>query len=70
MLNSEYDREFIFDIDAYLIETYGKMNMTTRRSICRLALEELDSESLEEIVDVIVADFAVEKMNYRDPDPE
>mgnify|MGYP000962208447 CR=1 FL=1 len=70
MMNTEYDRDFIFDIDAYLIEAYPKMNMSTRRAICRLSLDELDSEGLEEVVDVVVANYAITKMNYRDPEEE
>ena len=70
MMNTDYDRDYVFDIDAYLIEAYPKMNMPTRRSICRLSLEALDSELLEEIVDQVVADYAIEKMNYRDPSKE
>ena len=54
MMNTEYDKEFFFDIDAYLIEAYPKMNMATRRSICFLALQELETEGLEEVVDDVV----------------
>ena len=67
MMNTEYDKEFFFDIDAYLIEAYPKMNMATRRSICFLALQELDTEGLEEVVDDVVADYAIEQIGYRDP---
>lgn len=67
MMNTEYDKEFFFDIDAYLIEAYPKMNMATRRSICFLALQELETEGLEEVVDDVVADYAIEQIGYRDP---
>ena len=67
MLNSEYDREFVFDVDAYLIEAYPKMNMITRRAICKLSLDTLDQEELEEMVDSIVAEYAIQQMDYRDP---
>ena len=70
MMNTEYDKEFFFDIDAYLIEAYPKMNMSTRRSICFLALQELDEEELEEVVDEVVAAYAIEQMGYIDPDAE
>jgi len=68
MMNTEYDKEFFFDIDAYLIEAYPKMNMATRRSICFLALQELDEEGLEEVVDDVVANYAIEQIGYRDPE--
>ena len=68
MINPEYDKEFLFDVDAYLIEAYPKMNMATRRSICFLALQELDEDGLEEVVDDVVADYAIEQMGFRDPE--
>ena len=61
MINPEYDREFVFDVDEYLIEWYPSMSMAIRRSICRLAIDELDDELLHETVDVIVAEFALDK---------
>jgi hypothetical protein len=70
MMNTEYDKEFFFDIDAYLIEAYPKMNMATRRSICFLALQELDEEGLEEVVDDVVANYAIEQIGYRDPEED
>ena len=50
-VKTDYDRDFIFDIDAYLIDNYPSMTMTIRRSVCAMALEELDSQELEIIVD-------------------
>ena len=70
MMNTEYNKEFFFDIDAYLIEAYPKMNMATRRSICFLALQELETEGLEEVVDDVVADYAIEQIGYRDPEED
>ena len=70
MMNTEYDKEFFFDIDAYLIEAYPKMNMATRRSICSLALQELETDGLEEVVDDVVADYAIEQIGYRDPEED
>ena len=61
MQNTEYEREFVFDIDGYLIEWYPSMSMTVRRSICKLALDELDGELLHDTIDVIVAEFALDK---------
>ena len=70
MMNTEYDKEFFFDIDAYLIEAYPKMNMATRRSICFLALQELETEGLEEVMADVVADYAIEEIGYRDPEED
>ena len=61
MINTEYTKEFFFDIDAYLIEWYPKMNQATRRTICFQSLEYLTSDDLEAVVDVVVDDFAKDK---------
>ena len=63
MINPEYDREFVFDINAYLIEWYPTLDMATRRSVCSLALEVLTSYDLEDVVDTVVADYAMQKQN-------
>ena len=61
MQNTEYEREFVFDIDGYLIEWYPSMSMTVRRSICKLALDDLDGELLHDTIDSLVAWFALDK---------
>ena len=63
MMNTEYERDFIFDIDAYLIEWYPTMDMKTRRTICAKSLEYFDTEELEVIVDEVVSTHAKEKQN-------
>lgn len=63
MINTDYPKEYYFDIDAYLIEWYPKMDMPTRRSICAQALEVLDSEDLEPIVDEVINAYAKKKVN-------
>ncbi len=61
MINTEYTKEFFFDIDAYLIEWYPQMNQATRRTICFQSLEWLTSDELEAVVDVVVDDYAKDK---------
>ena len=57
-VKNDYEREYIFDIDAYLIDNYPKMTMAIRLSVCAMTLEELDSESLEFVVDDCVSEYA------------
>ena len=68
MLNTEYEREYAYDIDAYLIESYPLMDLTTRRSICRLTLEEIDDEMIEDAIDEVVLNHALDKMQWLSPD--
>ena len=63
MMNTDYDKEYVFDIDAYLVENYPTMNQVTRRSICSLSLNDwIDDESIIECVDECVADYAKNKL--------
>ena len=62
MLNTEYDREFVFDIDAYLIEWYPSMDMKTRRSVCAKALDYFDTEELETLIDEVISIYAKEQL--------
>ena len=70
MQNTEYEREFVFDIDEYLIEWYPSMSLPVRRSICKLALDELEGELLHETIDVIVAEFALDKQGLTKKEEE
>tara|TARA_R110002020_G_scaffold184446_5_gene381425 strand:- start:48 stop:269 length:222 start_codon:yes stop_codon:yes gene_type:complete len=64
MLNTEYDRDYCFDIDAYLIENYSLMDMSTRRTVCQLVLSEIDDAMIEETIDDFVAQHAVSTMAW------
>lgn len=63
MLNSDYDREYVFDIDTYLIEWYPSMDMQTRRSICSNAYDFIDDNLIQEAIDMCVCSHALEKLN-------
>lgn len=69
-VNSDYDREFSYDIDAYLIEAYPSMNMATRRSVCALAYEWIDTELIEDAIDACVSDYAKDKLNISKKEEE
>ena len=62
VLKSDYERDYYYDIDAYLIANYPTMNMDTRRSVCHLALQSIDPESIEDMIDMCVAEYALTKL--------
>lgn len=68
--NSDYDREFSYDIDAYLIENYPSMNMATRRSVCALAFEWIETEFIEDAIDACISDYAKSKLNIAKKEEE
>ncbi len=65
MLNTNYQREYFFNIDDYLINNYSLMNLETRRAICSIALGVIDDELLEKMIDQVVADYAIDQMKFR-----
>ena len=68
MQNTEYDKEYYFYIDQYLIEKYDQMNLATRRAIFSLALGAIDDEIVEGMIDEVVAQYAIDKLNFRKPE--
>ena len=70
MINADYEREFTYDIDVYLIENYPSMNMATRRSVCSLAFDWIDSEFIEDAIDACVSEYAKTKLNISKKEEE
>ena len=70
MLNTEYDREFVYDIDAYLVANYPKMTLAIRRAICGSAWDYIDTEIIEESIDAAVADYALTKLDLSKKEAE
>ena len=64
MMNTEFDSEFFFDINQYLIDTYPQMSLPDRRAICAEALNELDEDDLIEQLEEVVAQYALKKCNF------
>ncbi len=62
VLKTDYERDYYYDIDAYLIANYPTMNMDTRRSVCYLALQTIDPEPIEDMIDACVAEYALTKL--------
>jgi hypothetical protein len=70
MLNEDYDREFVFDVNQYLIDNY-KMTLPMRKSICAQMYDWIDVEAIENDIDSLVADYAMKKAGIeRKEDPE
>jgi len=57
-VKDEYEKEFVFDIDKYLCDTYKTMSLTDRRAICSLFLTYAD-HGIEDRIDEWVANRAL-----------
>ena len=70
MLNEEFDREFVYDVNQYLIDNY-KMTLPMRKSICSQIYDWIDAEAIENDIDSLVADYAMKKAGIeRKEDPK
>lgn len=69
-INPDYEREFSFNIDEYLVENYPAMNMATRRSVCALSFDWFDTEHLEDVIDEVVSHYAKTKLNITKKEDE
>lgn len=70
MLNTEFEREYIFNVDAYLIEYYPQMSLTQRRAICTQMYDFFDEEVMHEFVDQMVVDYALNKLELNKKEEE
>ena len=68
MHNEDYEREYFFDIDRHLCENYNQMSIPTRRAICTKVLRTLDDDLVAELVDQIIAEYALEKLGFLKPE--
>jgi hypothetical protein len=62
MLNAEYDKEYIFDVNDYLIKNYPTMTLNIRRAVCAVMYDYIDDEAIGDAVDAAVGDYAMAKM--------
>ena len=67
-MSAEFDSEYYFDINQYLIDNYPKMSLPHRRAICSLALGCIDDSVIETQVDEVVQQYAIEQIGFIDPD--
>ena len=67
---SEHDGDYVFNIEAYLCSTYPNITKPARRAICNLVRAELDEQSLEEMIDQIVLEYALEQMGWTPPEED
>ena len=63
MLNTEFDSEYVYDANDYLITNYPKMTLQARRSVCLIMHDYIDDELIEDAIDAAVADYAIKKLD-------
>ena len=61
---SDHDGEYVFDIESYLCSTYPNITKPSRRAICNLVRQDIDEETVTDMIDEIVLKYALEKMGW------
>ena len=61
---SEVDGDYVFDINQYLIDEYPTMDKPSRRAICCWVRDQLDVETIEEMVDHVVMLYALAQQGW------
>ena len=67
---SEFDGDYVFNTNQYLIDSYPTMTKPDRRAICSKVSEELDIEEIQGLVDGIVLQYLLEEKGWYTPDEE
>ncbi len=67
---SEHDGEYFFDIDKYLCGMYPNITKPERRAICGLVRDGIDDEAIEEMIDQIVLEYALDRMGWTPPEED
>lgn len=63
-LKADFEREFVFDIDAYLIEQYPHMSLADRRAICNYVIKHGDEAGFNEEIEAWVVNHAMIKAKF------
>ena len=67
---STYDGDYMFNIDGYLTKTYPNITKPARRAICDIARSSIDEEVLQEMVDQVVLEYALDQQGWTPEDED
>ena len=67
---TDFDGTYSFDIDAYLIKSYPNITKPARRAICSIAEAAIEDETVEDQVDQVVLEYALEQQGWTPEDDE
>ena len=67
---TDYDGYYTFNIDSYLTKQYPNITKPARRAICDWVRARIDDEELEEMVNQVVLQYALEQQGWTPEDDE
>ena len=62
---AEFDGEYVFDINQYLIGAYPSMNLPARRGVCEWVRAQLDEDEITDQIDAIVREYALNEQGWK-----
>ena len=67
---SEHDGYYTFNIESYLTKTYPNITKPARRAICEITRESIDSDVIEEMIDQVVLEYALDQQGWTPEDED
>ena len=67
---TDFDGTYEFDIDGYLISTYPNITKPARRAICDWARVRIDETIIEDMVDQVVLEYALDQQGWTPEEDE
>ena len=67
---TDFDGTYEFDIDAHLISTYPNITKPARRAICDWARVRIDETIIEDMVDQVVLEYALDQQGWTPEEDE
>ena len=67
---SEHDGDYYFDVDKYLCKTYPNITKPARRAICDWVRSRIDEDTITEMIDGVVLEYALEQMGWTPPEED
>ena len=61
---ADFDGSYVFDVDGYLTSTYPNITKPARRAICDWARARIDDEEVENMVDQVVLEYALDQQGW------
>mgnify|MGYP003127163479 CR=1 FL=1 len=67
---SDHDSDYIYNIDKYLIDNYPNINKPSRGALCEWVRNNLDDEVIENEIDLILGQYAIDLQGWTPPEEE
>ena len=61
---AEYDGEYVYNVDKYLIDNYPSIGKSARRALCTWVRNNLDDELIEAEIDRILGAYAIDLQGW------